>query len=162
MKNKHIHLLAILTALLIINGCTPSFHVKKARKHTAKALEKGVVIPKDTLTVTKTDTLIETFTKNDSIFTIIRITDTVTLEPTVEIQTRWQTRYKWKEVKVENRAMIDSLKQVVKIERQKKGIAKAENRKSNWWKWLLLGLVVGYLINVILAFTSVVKQIDKL
>jgi len=158
MKNKTL----ILTALIILSGCTPSFHVKKARKHTQKALEKGVVIPKDTLTVTKTDTLIETYTKNDSIFTVIRITDTVTLEPTIEIQTRWMTRYKWKEVKVENKAMIDSLKQVVRIERQKKGIAKAENRKSNWWKWLLLGIVVGYLINVILAFKSAVKQIDKL
>ena len=158
MKNKTL----ILTALIILSGCNAPYHVKKARKHTQKALEKGVVIPKDTLTVTKTDTLIETFTKNDSIFTVIRITDTVTLEPTIEIQTRWQTRYKWKEVKVENRAMIDSLKQVVRIERQKKGIAKAENRKSNWWKWLLLGLVVGYLINVILAIKSVVNKMNKL
>ena len=151
----------ILTALTILVGCNAPYHVKKARKHTAKALEKGVVIPHDTLTVTKTDTLIETYTKNDSIFTVIRITDTVTLEPTVEIQTRWQTRYKWKEVKVENKATIDSLKQVVRIERQKKGIAKAENRKSNWWKWLILGLVVGYLINVILAIKSVANRIYK-
>ena len=158
MKNKTL----ILTALIILSGCNAPYHVKKARKHTQKALEKGVVIPKDTLTVTKTDTLIETFTKNDSIFTVIRITDTVTLEPTIEIQTRWQTRYKWKEVKVENRAMIDSLKQVVRIERQKKGIAKAENRKSNWWKWLILGIVVGYLINAILAIKSVVNKMNKL
>jgi len=153
---------AFLSVLIIASGCNAPYHVKKARKHTQKALEKGVVIPKDTLTVTKTDTLIETYTKNDSIFTVIRITDTVTLEPTIEIQTRWQTRYKYKTVKTNNRTEVEKLKKELQIERQKTKQTKAENRKSNWWKWLILGIVVGYLINAILAIKSVVNKMNKL
>ena len=142
-------------------------HVKKARKHTAKALDKGVSIPKDTVTITKSDTIRTTFTRNDTIYTELRIVDTITLEPTVEIRTkrvdRWMTKYKFKEVKVENRAMIDSLKQLVKIERQKTKQTKAESKAWGFWDWFLLilccigSLAIGYVLNIILTLRNRIK-----
>lgn len=147
---------AFISVLIIASGCNAPYHVKKARKHTKKALEKGVVIPKDTVTVVKHDTLVETFTRNDTTYITKYVTKTVELKPTIEIQTRWQTKYQFKEVKVENRAMIDSLKQVVKIERQKKQTARIENRGFKWW-WLLIAFALGFVLNNLITLVKLFK-----
>lgn len=154
MKNKTL----ILSLLLITFGCNAPYHVKKARKHTQKALEKGVVIPKDTITLNTTDTITAILTYNDTTFITKTVTNTVTLEPTVEIQTRWQTKYKFKEVKVTNNAMIDSLKQVVKIERQK---TKQTTKKSKWWLWFLIGFISAFALNIYLGIKGIVKRLNK-
>ena len=150
MKNKTL----ILTALTILVGCNAPYHVKKARKHTQKALEKGVVIPKDTVTITSTDTITEILTLNDTTYITKTVTKNITLEPIVEYKTRWQTKIEYKE-------RIKYIKEETKQEKEKTKQVKAENKKSNWWKWLLLGIVVGYLINVILAIKSVANKIYK-
>ena len=152
-------ILSVLTALFLTGGCTATYHVKRSLKHKEKAISKGLTIPKDTVTITKSDTITAYYLRNDTVVEQITIRDTVFFEPTVELKTRWQTRYevkyKYKTVKVENRAMIDSLKQVVKQEHQKTKQTKAENRKSNWWKWLVLGLIVGYLLNIFINLRGI-------
>ena len=156
MKNKTL----ILSLLLITAGCSAPYHVKKASKHTAKALARGVVIPKDTVTVNHYDTITETYTKNDTTYIVKKVTNTVTLEPTIEIRTRrvdrWKTKYKFKEVKVENKAMIDSLKQVVKIERQNTKQTRAENRGFKWW-WLLIAFALGFILNNLIRLAQIFK-----
>ena len=124
MKNK----ILILSALILLSGCSGLYHLRKSVKHKEKAIKKGVTIPKDTVTIRTTDTLTQTFIKNDTTYIVKTVTNTVELEPVIEYKTRWQTKYEFKEVKVENKAMIDSLQQVVKIERQKKQTARIEIR----------------------------------
>ena len=147
LNNRISDFIAWLLVCCAVFGCSPEFHVNKVNKHTQKALKKGIVIPKDTVTVNTTDTLTTILTRNDTTFITKTVTNTVTLEPTVEIKTKWQTRYetkyKYKTVKVENKAMVDSLNQVLKQERQKTKQVKHENKKSNWWIWLITGAVLG-------------------
>ena len=127
-----------------IAGCGVNHNIKQYKKHKAKIIAKGESIPKDTIIVTENDTITETITKNDTVFVTKTITNTVTLEPEIIVKTKWQTRvetkYKYKTVKVENRAMIDSLKQVLKREKQahKENIKRSKydykkNKRNNWW-----------------------------
>lgn len=161
MRNKTL----LLTALIVLVGCSPSYHVKKSVKHAKKALNKGLVIPKDTVTITNSDTITTIVTKNDTTYITNTVTKTVQLEPIVEVKTRWQTKYetkyKYKTVKVENKAMVDSLKQVLKLERQNTKQVKAENRRSNWWIFLLIGLVVGYLLNIFIKLRGVSNILNR-
>jgi len=150
MKNKTL----ILTALIILSGCSTPHKVRKYNRAKENLLKSGLTIPKDTIRVTKSDTVYTTWTKNDTVYLQIAIRDTITLEPIVEYKTRWQTKIEYKE-------RIKYIKEETKQEKEKTKQVKAENRKSNWWKWLILGLVVGYLINVILAIKSVSNKIYK-
>ena len=145
MKSIYIYLALILSALY---SCSVQHHHKQIKKHSQKLFKKGVILPKDTVTITNSDTITTIVTKNDTTIITNTVTKTVQLEPIIEVKTRWQTKYetkyKYKTVKVENKAMIDSLRQVLKIERQATKQIKAENRTSKWWLWLLIGVVVGW------------------
>lgn len=162
IQSKLNRFIIVCIALLVLTGCDVSKRYKRVRD---KALNKGIVIPKDTIEVRTSDTIVTTFTRNDTVFTVLKVTDTITLEPIVEIKTKWQTKYetkyKYKTIKVENKAMIDSLKQVVRQERQKTKQTKAKNRRSNWWLWLLIGLVVGYLLNIFLNLRGISKNLKR-
>lgn len=147
-KNQSI----FLACTLLLFGCA-GYHIQQAEKHTQKALKRGVTIPKDTIRINSTDTITEIVTKNDTTYVTKTVTKTVTLEPIVEYKTRWQTKYetkyKYKTIKVENKGVVDSLNQVLKIERQKTKQTKAENRRSNWWIFLLIGFGLAYLPKLI-------------
>ena len=142
MKSIYIYLALILSALY---SCSVQHHHKQIKKHSQKLFKKGVILPKDTVTITNSDTITTIVTKNDTTYITNTVTKTVQLEPIVEVKTRWQvkteTKYKYKTVKVENKAMVDSLKQVLKLERQETKQTRAENH-SRWWLWLLIGVVV--------------------
>jgi hypothetical protein len=150
MKNKTL----IVTALIILSGCSTPHKVRKYNRAKENLLKSGLTIPIDTVTITSTDTITEILTSNDTTYITKTVTKNITLEPIVEYKTRWQVRTEYKE-------RIKYIKEETKQEKEKTKQVKAENRKSNWWKWLLLGLVVGYLINVILAIKSVSNKIYK-
>jgi len=124
-----------LTLLIILVGCnTPNQLIKRSNRIKTKLEAKGVTIPKDTITVTQHDTIIETFTINDTVHTVKTITNTITLEPIVEYKTRYQTKIEYKE-------KIKYIKEETKQAKEKTKQVKAENRGLTWWLlWLGLGL----------------------
>ena len=129
-------ILTLSITLLVLSGCnTPNRLIKSIKRKQIKLEQKGITIPRDTITVTKSDTVIQTYTINDSIYIIKTITDTVVLSPIVEYKTRWQTKIEYKE-------RIKYIKEETKQEKEKTKQVKAEN-KSNWFRWLLIGLGLG-------------------
>ena len=126
----------LLSLLVILVGCnTPNQLIKRSNRIKTKLEAKGVTIPRDTITIVKHDTIIDTYTINDTTYITKTITNTITLEPIVEYKTRWQTKIEYKErikyIKEETKQAKETTKQV-----------KAEN-KSNWLRWLLVGLGLG-------------------
>jgi len=126
------------TALLLSFGCnTTNRLIKKHKKVKTKLLNKGVVVPKDTLIVNNYDTLIRHYTYNDTLVKEITVIKEITLEPTVEVKTRWQTRIEYKE-------RIKIVKAEVKKEKQK---TKQSKRRSQWYL-LFIGLGLGFVLNL--------------
>ena len=161
MKSIYIYLALILSALY---SCSVQHHHKQIKKHSQKLFKKGVILPKDTVTITNSDTITTIVTKNDTTYITNTVTKTVQLEPIVEVKTRWQvkteTKYKYKTVKVENKAMLDSLNKVIKLERQTTKQVRAENR-SRWWLWLLIGFGLAYVLKFIINLRSVFKNLNR-
>lgn len=140
-------IIAFTAVLVILYSCGVQHHQRQIKKHTERLKTKGIVIPKDTVTITKSDTVVAYFMRNDTIVERITITDTVTLEPTVEVKTRWQTRIEYRTVKEENKTAIDSLKQLLRIEKQQTKQTRIEHRGlSIWWLILLIGVFILYLL----------------
>ena len=134
-------ILSLVVTLLVLSGCnTPNQLIKRSQKLKTKLEQKGVTIPRDTITVTNSDTVIQTYTINDSIYIIKTITDTVTLSPIVEYKTRYQTKIEYKErikyIKEETKQAKETTKQV-----------KAENKGITWWLlYIGLGLGIGVMV----------------
>ena len=137
MRNKAI--LTLSLALLLLSGCDISKRVQRVQQ---KALNKGITIPKDTITITNSDTITTILTLNDTTYVTKVVTKTVTLEPIVEYKTKWQTKIEYKE-------RIKYLKGDVIIQKEKTKQVKAENR-TRWLMWLIIGLVVGLIIPILL------------
>lgn len=155
--------LYLLIIIVIISGCSSSYHYNKA-------LDKGLKIEPvvkelrftDTLTVNGKDSIIERLVKVDC--------------PEPVIETRWRTRF-------DNKRFNDSLKHIRHIysdsldnalktlKQQKKNdkvnnrlskkLAKynkqilntakrQENKRSLWWLWLLIGFVLSFVVKIIL------------
>ena len=156
MKSILRYFIAVLSALYILSGCnTPNHLIKSIQRKENKLALKGVTVPKDT--IYSTDTLITILTSNDTTYITKEITHT--LKPEVVYKTRWETRYetkyKYKTVKVENKAMIDSLRQELKNTKENTKVKRIENRKSKWWLWLLIGFGLGILSRFLLSFAKI-------
>lgn len=125
-------LIQAVLILLISTSCA-SWHKKRIDHHTEKLLSKGVVIPKDTIEVKVSDTIIKSFTRNDTTFVEKVITNTITLEPIIEYKTKWQTKIEERtKVKIE-RIKGDTEVKIVKEHRKEK--------RSLWWLWFGLGII---------------------
>ena len=121
-----------LIILILLSSCA-NYHKQRIEHHTEKLLSKGVVIPKDTIEVRVSDTIIKSFTRNDTTFVEKVITNTITLEPIVEYKTRWQTKIEERtKVKIE-RIKGDTEVKIVKEHRKEK--------RSLWWVWFGLGII---------------------
>jgi hypothetical protein len=123
-------LIAFTAVLTILYGCGVQHHQRQIKKHTEKLKTKGVLIPKDTLYITKSDTVTAYYMRNDTIVERITITDTVTLEPTVHVETRYETRWKYK---YKTKYIKEKTKQTKNTNKHQTKQTRAENRKSKWW-----------------------------
>ena len=124
----------LLLITFILAGCSPSWHVKKAVK-------KGWTPEKETIEVERLE-LIHT---RDSITNEIIRVDTLRLKETRTIyQDRPLLRY-------ETRLIRDTVRIVTRAETAQKRsedrkvikTTRAENKRSKWWVWLLIGLGAG-------------------
>ena len=141
LKPNVVMLLTLSIALLLLSGCnTPNQLIKRSQKIKAKLELKGIEVPRDTITVTKSDTVIQTYTINDSIYIIKTITDTVVLSPIFEYKNKWQTKIEYKE-------RIKYIKEETKQEKEKTKQVKAENKGLQWWLlYIGIGLGVGTML----------------
>jgi hypothetical protein len=123
--------LIITFALLLLIGCTPNWHVKKA-------IKKGWSPEKETIT--------------KRTFKLLPIHDTITNEvlrvDTIhEIETR--TIYQDRPLlRYETRLIRDTVRIIQRAEtKQSKAevkVAKHENKRSKWWLWMLIGGALVY------------------
>lgn len=145
--------ISFLFVLSVLTSCGIKYHSNKIEKHTNKLISKGIVIPKDTVTVVKNDTLTFVERRNDTTFITKIVTNTVTLEPTIQVKDRWQvrteTKYKYRTIKVQ-------AKETTKITKEQTKQIKAENR-TRWWMWLIIGLVIGWFLNNFIKLVQIFK-----
>lgn len=129
---KHLN---IIFALLLFIGCTPTWHVKKA-------IKKGWTPEKETISE-RTFKLIPI---HDTITNEVIRVDTIIYEQTRTIYQdrpllRYETRLIRDTVRIVQRA---ETKQVQAESKAAVKVARAENRRSRWWLWMLIGGVIVY------------------
>ena len=124
----------LLLITLIMAGCSPSWHVKKA-------IKKGWSPEKETIEVER----LELIHVTDSITNEVIRVDTIRTKETRTIyQDRPLLRY-------ETRLIRDTVRIVTRAETAQKQsedkkvikTTRAENKRSKWWVWLLIGLGAG-------------------
>ena len=133
--------------IMALASCGTSRDIKRLNHFKGKLLSKGIVVPLDTLIVTNTDTLVQTFTVNDTTYIIKTVTETITLEPTVIVKTKWQTKIEYKErIKI----VKEETKQEKAKQKTKRVVVRQENKKSKWWLFILIGLGLGIITPTII------------
>ena len=154
---KNIIILSLFTGLF---SCSGYYHIKQAKKHTQKAVNKGVTVSKDTTVLTKSDTTVLFDTLNNVITRTVIIRDSVYLEgKTVYIaKSRTEARQEQKTERTKVRQEEKTERKAVKVE------AKTERKKVAKQNWkFYLGVIVGFILCFfILKFDSIVALIKKL
>ena len=141
----------LLGVIWIANSCSPDYHLNKYKK-------KGGKITCDVDTVKIYDTIV---TPND---TIVISRDSLVLRTYTNVITKYEVKYDYKRFRDSLRAVKamykDSVKTVVKEKRiQGKTIVRTERAKGKWWLWLLIGIVVGYILQPILTILGAFKNL---
>jgi hypothetical protein len=141
----------LFTALLILSACSAPWHLQKAIKKQPDIIR---VIP-DTVTtwVSLKDTIWTErgYIVRDTLIEVKTVTNTIYIHP--------KSRHDYKSERDSLRHVLAMEKQATKQARHDVRKAKSEQRtkrieiraqnRSNWWKWLLAGLVIGVLIRFI-------------
>jgi hypothetical protein len=135
----------------LANSCSPDYHLNKYKK-------KGGKITCDVDTVKIYDTIV---TSND---TIIIVRDSLIIRTNTNVVTKYEVKYDYKRFRDSLRAVKamykDSVKTVVKEKRiEGKTIVRTERAKGKWWLWLLIGIVVGYILQPILTILGAFKNL---
>ena len=138
--------------LLLLCSCSTQNLIQRADKLKNKAISKGAVFTKDTITEIDTLTTIEF--RNDTVFSTSYINTHTFTEGEVRYITRSDKRKEFKLEKQVNRleAKNNRLEERLKaknervIVRNKTKVERIKNR-SLWWLWLLIGSVLGIIID---------------
>lgn len=141
----------LLGVIWLANSCSPDYHLNKYKK-------KGGKITCDVDTVKIYDTIV---TPND---TIIISRDSLIIRTNTNVITKYEVKYDYKRFRDSLRAVKamykDSVKTVVKEKRiEGKTIVRTERAKGKWWLWLLIGIVVGYILQPILTILGAFKNL---
>ena len=129
----------VIILALLAYSCTPQFHINKAKKHTAKAIDKGAVFKpsNDTLYISDTIIVRRTFIVNDTVYieTIKTIEKVVYQTGEIRYITKKDKRKEARQVKVDNRREFKLDKSKQKTERVE---ARVKNRKFPYWIIILI------------------------
>ena len=141
----------LLGVIWLANSCSPDYHLNKYKK-------KGGKITCDVDTVKIYDTIV---TPND---TIIISRDSLIIRTNTNVITKYEVKYDYKRFKDSLKAVKamykDSVKTVVKEKRiEGKTIVRTERARGKWWLWLLIGIVVGYVLQPILTIIGAFKNL---
>ena len=142
----------IIILSLFLFSCGSQFHINKAKKHTAKAIDKGAIFTASNDTVYINDTIIteRTFTRNDTVF----LERTKTIEKVVyqSGEIRYITKH---DKKVEVRKENKQSKRKYKLDKValrgdnklKKVALKSTASRSNWIiLFILVAIITIYLL----------------
>lgn len=132
-------------ALVLLTNCGINHHYKRMNHHKEKLISKGEEFVKDTIHDTLKEVRLDTLIFNDTVYVVKTITNTVTLEPEIVVKDRWrvkyETRYKYKSYKVENKSLIKQLQKELQIERQKtKQERLGQSILKKWWFWVAFAI----------------------
>ena len=152
---KHVRYLRIVVVIFILSlftglfSCSGHYHIKKAEKHTQKAINKGVKPTSDTTYIVTSDTL----TEIDTVDNYIRITKTIRDTIKAECKTVYIAKSR-AEVRQEQKTERTKIRQEAKTERKRikqdaktrrkqvKQDAKTERKKSfHWWIIVILTII---------------------
>jgi hypothetical protein len=141
----------LLGVIWLANSCSPDYHLNKYKK-------KGGKITCDVDTVKIYDTIV---TPND---TIVISRDSLIIRTNTNVITKYEVKYDYKRFRDSLKAVKamykDSVKTVVKEKRiEGKTIVRTERAKGKWWLWLLIGIVVGYILQPILTILGAFKNL---
>ena len=141
----------LLGVIWLANSCSPDYHLNKYKK-------KGGKITCEVDTVKIYDTIV---TPND---TIVISRDSLIIRTHTNVVTKYEVKYDYKRFRDSLRAVKamykDSVKTVVKEKRiEGKTIVRTERAKGKWWLWLLIGIVVGYILQPILTILGAFKNL---
>jgi len=141
MKHITIYLLILLTS------CGVQHNINRAKKHTAKAIEKGAVFSVSTDTLYVNDTIVtqRIFTVNDTVYieSIKTIEKVVYQKGEIRYITKKDKRKEVKAVKRKDKLNYKNFKLNNKLDR-----VKARKQMSfKWVLWLIIGLFGGIILN---------------
>jgi len=143
---------ALFTALVILSACSAPWHLQKAIKKQPDIIQ---MIP-DTVTtwVNFRDTIWTErgYIVRDTLIEVKTVTNTVYIHPKSRFDYKAERDSLRHVLKMEKQATKQAriqarqdIKKAKEYERTKRTEIRVENR-SNWWVWLLVGFVVGMLI----------------
>ena len=155
----------ILILALILSSCSSTYHLNKAIKKEPTILQNMIV--KDTIQISKIDSV--PYIVNDTIHykLIERFTDTIVEfkykyinapttrhERRLKEQTeRIELKYKFKLGKIIAEYDFKTAKLVARLNKRVKNVkVRQENKRSNWYLWLVIGLVIGFFSRFIKIF----------
>ena len=132
--------------IIALASCKPSYHMKRY-------IKKGGVIDTVERIITITDTIKGKDGKDSIIYKDVEVDC-----PEPIIKTRWKTKieYKYRKDSLKDKRIkyIDSLKyalkqSVINLKTEKakqktnRVVVRQENKKTKWYIWLLIGIVIG-------------------
>lgn len=103
--------------LFLLTSCTAYQHLKKAEKHTQKAIAKGATIEKDTLQIATSDTVTDVDTLDNYIRVTKTIRDTLYIQGNTtyiaksKVEVRQEQKTERKKIKEENKTQRKQVKQ---------------------------------------------------
>ena len=136
--------------IFLLCSCSVQHHIQRADIQTKKAIKKGAVFSKDTLS--KIDTLTTIEFRNDTVFSTSYINTHTTTQGEIRYITRQDKRNELKLQKQVNRLEAKNKRLTERlnarnervITRHKTKVERINNR-SLWWLWLLIGIILGFL-----------------
>ena len=130
--------------LFLLTSCTAYQHLKKAEKHTQKAIAKGATIEKDTLQIATSDTV----TDVDTLDNYIRVTKTIRDTLYIQGNTTYIAKSKV-EVRQEQKTERKKIKEENKTQRKQ---VKQKRKESFFYKFRSMSLFFIILGALILSF----------
>lgn len=127
--------------LFLLTSCTAYQHLRKAEKHTQKAIEKGATIKRDTLRIAISDTV----TEIDTLDNYIRITKTIRDTLYIQGNTTYIAKSRT-EVRQEQKTERKRIKEENKTKRKQ---VKQKRKESFFYKFrsmFLFFIILGALI----------------
>ena len=133
--------------LILLTSCGVQHNINRAKKHTAKAIDKGAVFSVSTDTLYVNDTIVtqRTFTVNDTVYieSIKTIEKVVYQKGEIRYITKKDKRKEFREDKKQAKRDFKIDKAIEKTKRVKT----RKEKRSWWWLWLLLGGIGGVILN---------------
>lgn len=130
--------------LFLLTSCTAYQHLKKAEKHTQKAIAKGATIQRDTLRIAISDTV----TDIDTLDNYIRVTKTIRDTLYIQGNTTYIAKSRT-EVRQEQKTERKKIKEENKTQRKQ---VKQKRKESFFYKFRSMSLFFIILGALILSF----------